>query len=101
MNILVTLIYFILAITWSLAYGCGQQRNQQDKNAGKLMTISMAMAIQWYDAGRIARWSTSRDSLEATGCHHWASACAVLPRRPPWLTNSNETHKTLTKHNFT
>jgi len=30
MNILVTLIYFILTITWSLAYGCGQQRNQRD-----------------------------------------------------------------------
>jgi hypothetical protein len=25
MNILVTLIYFILIITWSLAYGCGKQ----------------------------------------------------------------------------
>jgi hypothetical protein len=31
MNILVTLIYFILIITWSLAYGCGQQRNRRDK----------------------------------------------------------------------
>jgi hypothetical protein len=30
------------------------------KNAGKLTTISMAMAMQLYDAGRIARWSTSR-----------------------------------------
>jgi hypothetical protein len=28
------------------------------------------------------------------------SACAVLPRRPLWLRNSNKTHKTLTKHNF-
>jgi hypothetical protein len=70
------------------------------KNAGKLMTILMAMAMQQYDAGRIARWSTSRASLEATGCRHLASACAVLPRRPPWLMNSNKTHKTLTKHNF-
>jgi hypothetical protein len=25
------------------------------KNAGKLMEISMAMAMQWYDAGHIAR----------------------------------------------
>jgi hypothetical protein len=38
-----------------------------NKNAGKLTTISMVMAMQWYDAGRIARWSTSRASLEATG----------------------------------
>jgi hypothetical protein len=25
------------------------------KNAGKSMAISMAMAMQWYDAGHIAR----------------------------------------------
>jgi hypothetical protein len=28
------------------------------------------------------------------------SACAVLPRRPPWLRNLNKTHKKLTKRNF-
>jgi ABC-type cobalamin/Fe3+-siderophores transport system ATPase subunit len=72
----------------------------ETKNAGKSTTILMAMAIQQYDAGRIARWSTSGASLKATGCRHRASACAVLPQRPPWLTNSNKTHKTLTKHNF-
>jgi len=49
----------------------------ETKNAGKPTTISMAMAMQQYDAGRIARWSTSRASLEATGCRHRASACAV------------------------
>jgi len=31
MNILVTRIFFILTITWSLAYGCGKQQNQRDK----------------------------------------------------------------------
>jgi hypothetical protein len=36
MNILVTLIYFILTITWSLADGCGQQRNQQDKKCRQI-----------------------------------------------------------------
>ena len=72
----------------------------ETKNAGKSMTILMAMAMQRYNVGRIARWSTSRASLEATGCRHRASACAVSPRRPPWSTNSNKTHKTLTKHNF-
>jgi hypothetical protein len=50
----------------------------ETKNAGKSTTISMAMAMQQYDAGRIARWSTSRASLEATGCRHRASACAIL-----------------------
>jgi len=72
----------------------------ETKNAGKLTTISMAMAMQQYDAGCITRWSTSRASLEATGCCHRASACAVSPRWPSWSTNSNKTHKTLTKHNF-
>jgi hypothetical protein len=31
MNILITRIYFILIITWSLAYGCGQQQIQHNK----------------------------------------------------------------------
>ena len=31
MNILITRINFILLITWSLAYSCGQQRNRRDK----------------------------------------------------------------------
>ncbi len=71
-----------------------------NKNAGKSTKISVAMAMQRYDARRISRWSTSSASLEANGCRHRASACAVSPRRPPWLTNPNKTHKTLTKHNF-
>ncbi len=66
----------------------------------ELLAILMAMAMQLYNVRRIAQWSTSRDSLEAPGCSHWACACAVLPWRLPWLTISNKTHKTLTKHNF-
>ena len=78
----------------------GDNESTATKNAGESMAISTAMAMQRYDAGHITRWSTSRASLEATGCRHWASACAVLPRQRPWSTNSNKTHKTLTKHNF-
>ena len=78
----------------------GDNESTATKNAGKSMAILIAMAMQWYDAGHIARWSISRASLEATGCIHWASACAVLPQRPPWSKNSNKTHKTLTKHNL-
>jgi len=48
-------MYFILTITWSLAYGCGQQQNRKDKNAGKSTTISMDMAMQRYNVGCIAR----------------------------------------------
>jgi hypothetical protein len=35
-NILVTRIYFILTITWSLAYGCSQQRNRRDKKCRQI-----------------------------------------------------------------
>ena len=72
----------------------------ETESAGKLTTISVAMVMQRYDVMRIARWSISRASIEATGCRHRPSACIILPRRPPWSRNSNETHKTLTKHNF-
>ena len=68
------------------------------KNAGELMTILTTMRMQRCDALRIARWSTTRASLEANGCHHQASACIALPRRPPWSTILNKTHKTQTKH---
>ena len=78
----------------------GDNEIGDDKNAGKSTTISMAMAMQRYDTGRIARCSTSRASLEANGCCLQASVCAVSTRWPPWSTNSNKTHKTLTKHNF-
>ncbi len=43
--------------------------------------------------GHIAQWSTSRVSLEDTGCRRWVSACATLPRRLPWMTILNETQK--------
>jgi len=78
----------------------GNNESTTTTNADESLTISMAMAMQPYDAGHIAQWSTSRASLEATGCRHRVSACAVLPRWPPWSTILNKTHKTLTKHNF-
>jgi len=73
----------------------------ETKNSGKSTTILVAMAMQRYDAGRIARWSTSRASLEATGCRHRASACTVLPQRPPWSTNSNKNTKHYQNTTFT
>ena len=36
MNILVTRINFILTKTWSLTYGCGQQRNRRDKKCRQI-----------------------------------------------------------------
>jgi hypothetical protein len=46
-----------------------------------------------YDAERIAEWNTSGASLEATGCRHGSSSCAISPRRPSWSLISNETYK--------
>ena len=53
------------------------------KNAGKLLAILITMQMLWYNAESIARWSTSRALLEATGCRHPANACTALPRQPP------------------
>jgi len=38
----------------------GNNESTTTKSADELLAISMAMAMQRYDAGRIARWSTSR-----------------------------------------
>ena len=50
----------------------GDNESTATKYAGESMAISIAMAMQRYDARRIARWSTFRASLEATGCRHRA-----------------------------
>ena len=64
------------------------------KNAGESLAILIAMAMQRYNAGHIAQWSTSGTSLEATGCRYWLSACAVRRIIPAatMFKNSNQTH---------
>ena len=64
------------AITRSVSPQCppGQQANkQQSTNTPTKLAILMAIAMQRYHTAHIARWRRSRASLEATGCHHWAS----------------------------
>ncbi len=52
----------------------GQQAyKQQSTNTSAKMAILMAMAMRWYVTASIAWWKRSRASIEATGCHHWAS----------------------------
>ena len=65
-----------------------------NKNPRQMLAISITMPMWQCNAGRIAQWSTSRALLEATGCRHRASACAALPRRPPWLTNYSKAQNT-------
>jgi hypothetical protein len=55
------------------------------KNTCEMLAISIAMRIWRCDAGHIARWSASVASYKSTRCRHWASACAVSSRWPPWL----------------
>jgi hypothetical protein len=64
----------------------GDNESTTTKNAGTLLAVSIAMQIRRYDVGCIARWSTSRASIEAIECRHWASAHIALPRRPSWST---------------
>jgi hypothetical protein len=78
----------------------GDNEIGDNKNESDSLAISIAMAMQRYNVGRIAQYSTSRALLEATGCRHWASACAILPWRLPWSTNLLKQHKTLTKQKF-
>ena len=65
----------------------------EEKNEGELLAISIAKAMQRYDAGRIAQYSMSRASLEANWCRYWASACAIMSRWPP-LKQKQNTNKT-------
>ncbi len=65
--------------------------NQSEKNAADSLAISMAMRIRRYGAEHIAQYGRSRATLDATGCHHWASIHPVLPQRTPWSSISAET----------
>ncbi len=100
MNILATLIYFILTITWSLAYGCGQQQNRRDKKCRQINDDFDGHGNAAVQREAHCLMEHIQASLEATGRRHRASVCVVLPQRPPWSTISNKTHETLTKHNF-
>jgi hypothetical protein len=84
MNILVTLIFFILTITWSLAYGCGQQQNQRDKKCRQIDDDFDGHGDAAVQCKAHRLMEHIQASLEATGPRHWASACVVLPRQPPW-----------------
>ena len=84
MNILVTPIYFKLIITWSLSYGSDQQWNRHDTKMQanqRQFRLPCGCGGAMQDVGHITQWSTSRASLEATGCRHRTSSGVTLPRR--------------------
>jgi len=62
----------------------GDNESTTTKNADKLLAIWIAMQMWRYDQGRITQWSTSRASIEVTGCRHRVSTCIPSLWRPPW-----------------
>ncbi len=67
------------ATTHSVLPQCppGQQANkQQSTNTPTKLYVLMAIVMRRYDTTCITWWRRSRASLEATGCHHWASTCS-------------------------
>jgi hypothetical protein len=72
-------------------------KSTMTKNIFETLATLIAMQIWQCNAGRIAQWSTSMASCKATRCHHWASAHAILPRRPPWLMISKKKHTNKTQ----
>ncbi len=69
-------------------------KSMTTKNTHQMLAISKAMRIRWCNVGHIAQWSASVASCKATRCRHWASACAVSPRRLPWSTISKRKKNT-------
>jgi hypothetical protein len=66
------------------SYGyCRWQNRRWWTNAPHPLAVSMAMAVRRSDTDGIARCGMSRATPEATGRHHRATTCYVLPQRPP------------------
>ncbi len=65
------LVAYLLCIAPAAARVTGKHRTI--KNTPTFLAMLMAMAMRRYVTTHIAQWRRSRASLEATGCHHWAS----------------------------
>ena len=84
MNNSTTQFKFKLTSTMLFSYG--------SVKVGESLAISIAMRMRRYDARRIARWSTSQASIDATG-HHIVAAAVMVD-------DFGRKHKTLTKDYF-
>ncbi len=74
-----------MTTTWSLATVMGDNKIANAKTCRKIASNFITMGMRRCKTGHNPQWSTSRASLKATDCLHWASVCGVLPRRPTWL----------------
>jgi hypothetical protein len=79
------IFFFIMTVTWLVGTDMGDNKIDDAKYAVKLLAISITMGMGQCNTGHIFQCSTSRASLEATGCRHRVSVCAILPWRQPWL----------------
>ncbi len=82
------------------SHGSGQQRINDNKKCRRIAGDSDGHGDAAVQREAHRQMEHIQASLEATRRRHRASACVVLPRRPPWSSILNKTHKTLTKHNF-
>jgi hypothetical protein len=79
MYILANRIYFILTITWSLAYGFGQQQNQRDKKCRRTDDNFDGHGLQQYDAGRITQ--RPMEHIQGFTRRHWMPPLGKYLRR--------------------
>jgi hypothetical protein len=100
MNILVTLMDFILIITWSLAYGCGKQGIDGNKKCGQIAGNfdGYGDAVVRREAHRpmehIQGFTRSHWMLPPGKCLRRIAPAAVM------VDEFIETTQKLTKHNF-
>ena len=98
MNILVTHIYFILPITWYLAYGCGKQLNRWDRKCTQINDNfgGHGDAAVQRDAHRpmehIPGFNRSHWMPPSAECSHHIALAAAMVKEFEWNTqNTNET----------
>jgi len=97
MNILVTRINFILTMTWSLAYGCGQQQNQRDTKCRQINDNFDGHG----DAAVRCRAHCPMEHIQGFTQSHWMPLLGECLRHiAPTAAMVGKTHNTLTKYNF-
>jgi hypothetical protein len=100
MNILVTHIYLNLIITWSIAYSCGQQRNQRDKKCRQINDdfnnhADAAVQCGVHRPMKHNQGFTRSQWMQPSGeCSHRIAVAATM------VVDFGQKHKTLTKNYF-
>jgi hypothetical protein len=64
-------------------YGYCWWQNQRWRTNAPCPPAASKRAVPQSNTDGIAQCGMSRATLEAAGCHHWATTCYVLPQWPP------------------